>query len=442
MLAKSLTFLAGADAAGIVLGAKVPIILTSRADSVMTRLASCAVASLVVAARREARQGRAVKPAEALAMVDDAIAVLNAGSSSIKFSLFLLHAARQLEAACAARSEGLYTRRASSPRTRRRRAATRRTGARACSSGHDGALDHLIRFVREHLGDAPPGGHRPPGGARRHAVRQAGAHRREVLQALREFVPLAPLHQPHNLAPIRAAARAAAGAAAGGLLRHRVPPQQPPRSRRCSRCRRSSPTRACAATASTACPTSTSPRCCRGGSTRAAPGRTVVLHLGNGASMCAIAGGRSVASTMGFTAVDGLPMGTRCGASIPGVILYLMDERGMDARAIEKLVYSQSGLLGVSGISSDMRTLLASDDAQARSRDRPVRLPHRARAGLAGRRAGRARRDRLHRRHRRERRADPRARLRGRGWLGVELDAAANAATGRASAPPQPRPPG
>jgi acetate kinase len=69
---------------------------------------------------------------------------------------------------------------------------------------------------------------------------------------------------------------------------------------------------------------------------------------------------------MGFTAVDGLPMGTRTGSLDPGVILYLMDQRGMDARAIEKLIYSQSGLLGVSGISSDMRTLLASDDARAK----------------------------------------------------------------------------
>ena len=91
-----------------------------------------------------------------------------------------------------------------------------------------------------------------------------------------------------------------------------------------------------------------------------------MCHLGNGSSMCALEGGRSVASTMGFTAVDGLPMGTRCGAIDPGVLLYLMDQRGMDARAIEKLIYSQSGLLGVSGISSDMRKLLGSDDPRAK----------------------------------------------------------------------------
>jgi acetate kinase len=82
--------------------------------------------------------------------------------------------------------------------------------------------------------------------------------------------------------------------------------------------------------------------------------------------MCAIDAGRSVASTMGFTALDGLPMGTRSGSLDPAVLLYLMDQRGMDARAIEKLLYNESGLLGVSGISSDMRTLLASSDPRAR----------------------------------------------------------------------------
>ena len=99
---------------------------------------------------------------------------------------------------------------------------------------------------------------------------------------------------------------------------------------------------------------------------KAAAGKTIVLHLGNGSSMCAIAGCRSVASTMGFTAVDGLPMGTRCGNLDPGVVLYLMDELKMDVRAIEKLIYQQSGLLGVSGISSDMRTLLASPESGAK----------------------------------------------------------------------------
>jgi acetate kinase len=86
---------------------------------------------------------------------------------------------------------------------------------------------------------------------------------------------------------------------------------------------------------------------------QAAAGKTVVLHLGNGPSMCALAAGKSVASTMEFSALDGLPMGTRCGALDPGVILFLLDQKKMDLHAIEKLLYSESGLLGVSGISSD-----------------------------------------------------------------------------------------
>jgi acetate kinase len=93
--------------------------------------------------------------------------------------------------------------------------------------------------------------------------------------------------------------------------------------------------------------------------------RVVIAHLGNGASLCAVHRGQSVASTMGFTAVDGLMMGTRCGSIDPGVLLYLMDEHGMDARAIEDLIYRKSGLLGVSGISSDMRALRASSEPAA-----------------------------------------------------------------------------
>jgi acetate kinase len=164
--------------------------------------------------------------------------------------------------------------------------------------------------------------------------------------------------------------------------------------------------------------------------TKAAQGRTIVLHLGNGASMCALAGARSVASTMGFTAVDGLPMGTRTGNLDPGVVLYLMDERGMDARAVEKLLYQQSGLLGVSGIASDMRTLLASQESRAKlAVDLFVYRIGRELGSLAGAlggldaivfTAGVG-----------ENSAEIRARVcQTAAWLGVELDAAANAAGG------------
>ncbi|MCL4135954.1 UNVERIFIED_CONTAM: hypothetical protein GTU68_031440 [Idotea baltica] len=94
-------------------------------------------------------------------------------------------------------------------------------------------------------------------------------------------------------------------------------------------------------------------------------GRVIVAHLGNGASMCAIKAGRSIGSTMGFTALDGLPMGTRCGQLDPGVVLYLMQQNGMSPEEVTNLLYRRSGLLGLSGETSDMRSLLASDSPQA-----------------------------------------------------------------------------
>ncbi len=94
--------------------------------------------------------------------------------------------------------------------------------------------------------------------------------------------------------------------------------------------------------------------------------RVIVAHLGSGASLCAIRNGSSIATTMGFSPLDGLVMGTRCGSLDPGVLLYLMDRYRMGVRELEELLYHQSGLLGISGISSDMRTLLASGDTNAR----------------------------------------------------------------------------
>ncbi len=96
-----------------------------------------------------------------------------------------------------------------------------------------------------------------------------------------------------------------------------------------------------------------------------AAGKVVVAHLGGGASMCALRAGKSIATTMSFTPLDGLPMGRRCGSLDPGVVLYLMQHKGMDAERIAKLLYEESGLKGVSGISDDMQELLASADARA-----------------------------------------------------------------------------
>ena len=171
-------------------------------------------------------------------------------------------------------------------------------------------------------------------------------------------------------------------------------------------------------------------------------GKTVVLHLGNGASMCALDAARSIATTMGLTAVDGLPMGTRSGALDPGVLLYLMDQRGMDARAIESLVCTRSGLLGVSGLSSDMRVLLArSSPRAALAVELFVYRIGRELGSLAAALGGL---DAIvftggigeHAAPVRE------AVCRRAAWLGVELDPGANAAAARASArhPAGPRP--
>jgi acetate kinase len=186
-----------------------------------------------------------------------------------------------------------------------------------------------------------------------------------VLAALEKFVPLAPLHQPHNLAPVRALLERQpdlAQVACFDTAFHATNPEVARRFAIPAELHDAGVRRYGFHGLSYEYIASVLPQ----HDARAAAGKVVVLHLGNGASMCAIANGRSVASTMGFTAVEGLPMGTRSGSIDPGVLLYLMDQRGMDARALEKLLYKQSGLLGMSGVSSDMRDLLESQEPRAR----------------------------------------------------------------------------
>ena len=156
-----------------------------------------------------------------------------------------------------------------------------------------------------------------------------------------------------------------------------------------------------------------------------AGGRIVFAHLGNGASLCAVKDGRSVASTMGFTAVDGLMMGTRCGAVDPGAILYMMQRHGMDAAAIEDLIYRQSGLLGVSGISSDMRALRASSDLAAK--EAIALFVYRIVREIGSLVAAWAALTRWSFcRHRRTRRLDPGRGCRRSRWTGAFLDPARN----------------
>jgi acetate kinase len=297
--------------------------------------------------------------------VPDAIAVLNAGSSSLKFSLFAEHEST-LALTARGQVEGLYTAPRFVAKDGSGKTLAEKSWAEGSRLGHDGALDYLLGFLNAELGEQRLAGigHRVVHGGLEYSrpVRiDAG-----VVSELEKYVPLAPLHQPHNLAPIRALLERAPGlpqVACFDTAFHRTQPE---------------------VAQAFALPPSITERGVRrygfhglsyeyialalpAHDARAAAGKVVVLHLGNGSSMCAIANGRSVATTMGFTPLDGLPMGTRCGSLDPGVILYLLDELKMDASAIEKLLYQQSGLLGVSGISSDMRTLLASDDPAAKT---------------------------------------------------------------------------
>ena len=296
--------------------------------------------------------------------MSDAILVLNAGSSSIKFSVFLVQSDR-LELLLNGQTEGLYT----APRFKAKDAAGEALEGREWDKGtrlgHDGAIEHLIGFLRGHRGDHRliAIGHRVVHGGLNYA--EPTLVNANVLTNLEKLVPLAPLHQPHNLAPIRIVAERTPDmpqVACFDTAFHRAQPEL--------------------AQAFALPPVITDRGVRRYGfhglsyeyiasalpgiDAKAAAGRVIVAHLGNGASMCAIKAGKSMASTMGFTAVDGLPMGTRSGALDPGVVLYLMDEMKMDTRAIEKLIYQESGLLGVSGISSDMRALLESKEPRAK----------------------------------------------------------------------------
>jgi acetate kinase len=286
-----------------------------------------------------------------------AVLTLNAGSSSLKVALFPETGDRPLATGLADRigPEGVLKLKDAD-------------GALLAVSGdltsHAGAIAAVIDCFRAQWTDLDL---RAVG----HRVVHGGADRTgptvvddAVLTELDRLTPFAPLHQPHNLAGIRAAMQAFIGVpqvACFDTAFHRTNPK---------------------VSDSFALPRALYDEGVRrygfhglsydfiaGELARRAPplaeGRVIVAHLGNGASMCGLQNGRSLASTMGFTALDGLPMGTRCGQIDPGVLLYLMDQKAMTAAEITDLLYKQSGLLGLSGLSNDMRTLEASGTPEA-----------------------------------------------------------------------------
>ncbi|MBC8160116.1 MAG: acetate/propionate family kinase [Roseiflexaceae bacterium] len=295
-------------------------------------------------------------------MSEGLIAVLNAGSSSLKFAVFAGETVVR---------RGQVDRINSASSSAPARLSIAGDAQRApikqeiSATNHEQVLDVLFEQFPELFGGTQLAGvgHRVVhGGA---AFSAAVPVTDDVIAQLEALIPLAPLHAPHNLVPIKA-------------IRWRLPDL---------------PQVACFDTAfhagqgpleqMFALPRELYARGVRrygfhglsyeyiaatlpAVDARAAEGRTVVCHLGNGASMCAMLAGKSVASTMGFTALDGLVMGTRSGDIDPGVLLYLLQQEGMTPDELSTLLYHKSGLLGISGISSDMRDLEASDAPQAK----------------------------------------------------------------------------
>jgi acetate kinase len=295
--------------------------------------------------------------------VPDTILVLNAGSSSLKFSAFPAERGAG-DLLARGQVEGIGT----APRFILRAAAGTVIEQQPLEGG--AALDHeqalgvvlercQVRFSGSRLVAV---GHRVVHGG----VKFAAPVRIDptVLAELDGLAPLAPLHQPHNLAAIRAVNRRAPHlpqVACFDTAFHRTQPEVAQRFGLPRRFTDEGVRRYGFHGLSYEYIASVLP----GIDARAASGRTVVAHLGNGASLSAMLGGKSIATTMSFTPADGLVMGTRVGSLDPGVMLYLMTQHGMTAAQLEHLLYHESGLLGVSGVSSDMRELLASSDTRA-----------------------------------------------------------------------------
>ena len=296
--------------------------------------------------------------------MDDYAIVLNAGSSSLKFSIYRRSDATAWKVDLRGQIDGI----GSSPRFLASDGAGVRLADEHLERSMDarGAFDALAAWLRARYGGAARVlgvGHRVVHGGAKYARPTIVAP--EVMEDLRALVPLAPLHQPYNLAAIDAVSERLPGVpqvACFDTSFHRGQPAVAeivplPRD------------------------------LCRGGVQRygfhglsyeyiasvlptvapeIAHGRVIVAHLGSGASLCAMNDGKSVDSTLGFTALDGLCMGTRPGAIDPGVILYLFQVLGLSAKDVETILYKKSGLLGISGISNDMRDLLGSSEPGAR----------------------------------------------------------------------------
>lgn len=288
------------------------------------------------------------------------ILALNAGSSSIKFALFAA-TGEAVEPLARGQVDGIGT----APAFRiQGEAAPRINGLEDAGATHEDMLDRILAWAEgeEHGGALIAVGHRiVHGGARRTAPVLLDEAELAALEAL---APLAPLHQPHNLAAVRAASAARPGVpqiACFDTAFHRSIPDLSTRFALPRRFHAAGVRRYGFHGLSYEYLTWR----LRADDPARAGGRVLLAHLGNGASLCAIRDGRSVGTSMGFTALDGLMMGTRCGALDPGVVLHLLTNGGMTVDAAANLLNHESGLAGVSGLSSDMRALLESDAPEA-----------------------------------------------------------------------------
>jgi len=307
-----------------------------------------------------------------------AILTLNAGSSSLKFGLY--HLSEEPELLLKGQVENLGPQ----ARLKVKGGDTREIGP----ADHAVSLHEILQAIEPVLeGRVVLGvGHRVVHGGMSYGEPEVLTE--PVLAKLRTLEPLAPLHQPHNLAAVYAAQKEFPESVQIGCFDtafHRHHPFVNDTYALPYKYYEEGVRRYGFHGISYDYITS----CLRRDWPELYKGRVVVAHLGNGASMCAIKGGQSVSSTMGFSALDGLPMGTRCGQLDPGVLLYFMAQ-GMDAAAISDMLYNDSGLKGLSGISHDMRTLLDSGESPCGAGDRLLRLPDQARTGGAGHGDGRA----------------------------------------------------
>jgi acetate kinase len=295
----------------------------------------------------------------------ETILVLNSGSSSIKFQLFAVAAEERLERRMKGQVEGIGTLPRMMAKGAKGEILVDEKWPAAEVRDVPKALDRVITFLREQIGGRLPA-------AIGHRVVHGGPEYNEpttvsppVLRKLEKLAPLAPLHQPNNLAPIRVILDRQPNllqVACFDTAFHRGHPEvadryaipQPLYVEGVRRYGFHGLSYEYIATRLVEV------------SPAIAKGRVVVAHLGSGASMCAMSAGKSIESTMGFTALDGLPMGTRPGQLDAGVVLYLLKEKAMGAQDTERLLYNECGLKGLSGISNDVRELLASSDPRAK----------------------------------------------------------------------------